>query len=475
MIDPVAAAYDQVAYPAIIFPQTHPDRLAAIAALHGLDAPPLATARVLEIGGGDGLNLLAMAHAWPDARFLSFDFSQAATARGKAILAGAGLTNTRIELGDILDAARDLTMQFDYVIAHGVYSWVPAPVREALMVLVGRVLSPHGIAFISYNALPGGDLRAAIRGMLLRATKGITGPAARVAAARRFLKDFSTPRADDRPTLAGLRAVAAPMAGKAASSIFHDELADNFNPQALMDVIAAANANGLAFLNDASPQMMDDGLPDKTGDEHWDDARVVAAAQASDDQSLCFFHETLLVRAGRAIRRAPNLARARRLHASSHADRLGPDRFTVRGIEFTVADPPLADALEALRKAYPRRLPVTDFAFDDEHVKALLQLFVADAIDLHMHPSPGVAVPGSHPRASPLVLAVLRAGNDHIYTLDHRFMLLDAPGPRAFLALLDGTRDRAALARDWAATPHGHEVDVDTALANFAGACLLIQ
>jgi SAM-dependent methyltransferase len=471
MIDPVAEAYDKVVYPSVIFSQTHPDRLAAIAALHGLEAPPLATARILEIGGGDGLNLLAMAHGWPDARFLSFDFSREATARGKAMLASSGLRNIRIELGDILDAARDLSAEFDYVIAHGVYSWVPHHVREALMIIIGRVLSPHGIAFVSYNAMPGGGLRATIRSMLLHATAGIIDPEARVAAARAFLADYAVSRPNDRPIVAGMRTVAAPMVRKLPSSIFHDELADNFHPQALVDVVAAAQQNGLAFLNDASPQMMADGLPE----EDWEDARVVAEAQASDNQAMCFFHETLLVRASRSIKRSPDLDRVRQLYATGVARRLGTERFETRGDEFVVRDPVLADVLESLSKAHPRRILIGDFDLADEAIVALLKLYAVDAVELYANPARGAISAGPYPATSPFALAILRAGNEHVYTLDHRTMILDQPGPRAFLALLDGTRDRAALAQDWAASAYGHEVDVDTALANFAEACLLIQ
>ena len=68
-------AYDVMAYPSGVFATTHPDHLATIARLHGLNPPPPETARVLEIGGGDGMNLIAMAAAYPDARFRSFDLA----------------------------------------------------------------------------------------------------------------------------------------------------------------------------------------------------------------------------------------------------------------------------------------------------------------------------------------------------------------------------------------------------------------
>src|SRR5262245_41296039 len=136
-------SYDLVAYPSDAFLATHPDRLATVARLHGLHSPAIETARVLEVGGGTGINVIAMAAAYPDAQFLSFDLAQEPVARGQAIVAAAGLTNVRVELADILVAAETLEGPFDYIIVHGVYSWVPEPVRAAIMRLIGRVLADN--------------------------------------------------------------------------------------------------------------------------------------------------------------------------------------------------------------------------------------------------------------------------------------------------------------------------------------------
>jgi tRNA G46 methylase TrmB len=67
--------YDAIPYRSGSFPQTRPDRLAAIAKLFGLDAPPVETARVLELGCGSGGNLIGLAHDYPDGQFLGVDGS----------------------------------------------------------------------------------------------------------------------------------------------------------------------------------------------------------------------------------------------------------------------------------------------------------------------------------------------------------------------------------------------------------------
>uniref|UniRef100_UPI0035C81FB3 class I SAM-dependent methyltransferase n=1 Tax=Sphingomonas sp. TaxID=28214 RepID=UPI0035C81FB3 len=110
--------YDLNAYPTAIFAQTAPDRLATVARLAGLSPPPVETARVLEIGGGDGMNLLALAVAYPRAEFVSFDLAATAVARGRRWLAASGVANLRLEVLDILDATEAPDGPFDYIIAH---------------------------------------------------------------------------------------------------------------------------------------------------------------------------------------------------------------------------------------------------------------------------------------------------------------------------------------------------------------------
>lgn len=468
VIDPTS--YDLVAYPATMFPNTHPDRLAAIARLHGLAAAPVATARVLDIGGGDGVNLIAMAAAYPQATFHNFDLSPVAIARGNALIYAAGLTNIVNEVGDIMLAAREMPGQYDYVIAHGVYAWVPAPVRPALMRLIGRVLAPDGVAFVSYNALPGGHLRQVVRDLLFHHLAGIDGPAARLKRAYEVLADFSRPRENDRVVVAALRDVARPMQRPYPETLFHDELSSEWHPQSLSDVVAAANAEGLVFMNDASSALLYDGLPGNDDD----DAAVVRAAQTTDFGSMAFFHQTLLVREGRKPARRLNPANLVSLFVSSRAQRIGAKTFKLNEDEFKVGDATMADRLEALAKTWPRRRPVAEVADTPDLQEALFKLFTAEIVFLFAVPLAGVAQAGERPVASALARAQVAIGQRNLFTLDHSAIDMEAAGPRAFLALLDGSRDRAQLAADWAASGHGDEVDVDTALRQLAAVPFLM-
>ncbi len=466
-----ATAYDAVAYPSTPFPETLPDRLAMVARLHGLAAPDIAAPRVLDIGGGDGANVIAMATACPGGHFTNIDLSPTAIARGTAAARGIGLANVTMVTGDIVALADSIAGEYDYVIAHGVYAWVPAPVRPALWRLIGRVLAPEGVAFVSYNALPGCHLRILLREMLLFEFGGIADPGERASAARAWLAHFGTPQSGDRQITAALRDVARPMARKPLHVLHHDELGDFYAPQHLAAVAAAAAHEGLAYLNDASPLQVDSGFP---GADTPEDA-VVAEAQRFDHRAMAFFHESLFVRAGRAPRRSPDPEAMADLWAAGRAERLGPDRFRSGGSEFTLGDPALADALEALSAIWPQRRRVRDVAADPERRAALYALATeAEAVSLHAGPCPAAAAAGSHPLASHLARWQVAQGLPRIHTLDQRVIELAEPGPRAFLALLDGSRDMDALAAAWAASPHGGEVTVAEALAQFAAAALIV-
>jgi SAM-dependent methyltransferase len=375
-----------------------------------------------------------------------------------------------VELGDILTAADTLEGPFDYISAHGIYAWVPAPVQDALLALIGRSLSPNGVAFVSYNAQPGGQLRRVIRDMTLAHIAGIDDPGERVAAARAFLEDFASPRTGDRPILQGMRDVARPIAAKPDAVLFHDELGEVYEPHAFADVAAAAARHGLHFLNEAEPGRMDDGFPA----EPLDEAAIIRTVQAEDYAGLCFFHQTLFVGAGQQPDRQPCIAAVADLYVSAQCEVVGPHDFKSAEGTFGISDTPLAEAIARLSAIWPQRIRARDLVQDEMRWEALFRLYQARAIQLHATPLPGVAEPGPRPQASSLVRALLAMGEERLYTLDQRVVSMDEPGPRAFLALLDGSRDWAAVQAAWAASSYAGEVDAQAALRRFAGVPMLV-
>src|SRR5262249_48550986 len=127
----MTTSYEDVPYGNLAHPASHPDRLATVATLFGLTPPPVARCRVLELGCAAGGNLLPMALAFPDSTFVGVELSPRQVAEGRATAAALGLTNVELRAQDILDLP-DSFGPFDYVIAHGVYSWVPPAVQDKL-------------------------------------------------------------------------------------------------------------------------------------------------------------------------------------------------------------------------------------------------------------------------------------------------------------------------------------------------------
>ena len=126
---PTLASYDETPYTDLPFAQSHPARLAVMARLFGVDAPDVGTARVLELGCAVGGNLIPMAVAMPDAHLVGIDLSGRQIADGRRVVTTLGLENIELQHADIAHVDASYGM-FDYIVCHGIYSWVPAAIRE---------------------------------------------------------------------------------------------------------------------------------------------------------------------------------------------------------------------------------------------------------------------------------------------------------------------------------------------------------
>jgi SAM-dependent methyltransferase len=449
LLDPTqseAIAYDTVAFPTAPVVQTHPVRLAAMARLHGIVAADPAAARVLEIACGDGMNLLAMAVAAPEASFTGFDLSPAAIARGQQRASAAGLANLALEVRDLLDASESPDGQFDYIIAHGLYAWVPDPVREAVFPLIGRLLAPNGIAFVSYNTLPGGYFRMAVRDLMRHFVPANADAATMLKTAREVLTEFAPAQPDDGPAMAAYRHHASLTLQQPDALLFHDELGREYHPQLHSEVCAAAERAGLVFLADSGRGRFDDGfLPENVAAERDVHAQIVRLAQERDFMKLRYFRRSLFARAEAEPRRTLEPGAARGLWASSRCTREGDGWRGNEGGEFAVKDPLLATALDHLAEARPGRLAVAELGLDDDRLRSLLHLFDLGAIELHAGVAPFTTIPPERPAVSPLVRAMLGEGLDVVGTLDHSVLRVDDPALRRFLGGLDGSHDAEGM------------------------------
>ena len=140
--------YDQVPYSNHPYAQTHPDRLATVAILHGLEPPDPLHARVLELGCGAGGNLLAMVAATPGIRAVGVDLAREPIEAGRATAAAVGL-HVDLQQADVRALTDGHLGEFDYVIAHGLYAWVPPDARDAVLATIAASLAPNGIGYVS--------------------------------------------------------------------------------------------------------------------------------------------------------------------------------------------------------------------------------------------------------------------------------------------------------------------------------------
>lgn len=158
--------YSELGYKSMPFPYTTPATLEAYAALVGVSAPNPKTARVLELGATYGGNIISQALFNPDATFVGIELSQEQVEKGNEVIANAGLTNVSLVQSDIASIGSEIGT-FDYIIAHGVYSWVDDDVKDALLRLIDEHLAEDGIAYISYNTYPGWHTMEEVRQLMM--------------------------------------------------------------------------------------------------------------------------------------------------------------------------------------------------------------------------------------------------------------------------------------------------------------------
>ena len=179
--------YDEVPYHNFPIPQAQPEYLAAIATVRGLKPQDPAEAHVLELGCGQGLNLIALAEGRPRGTFLGVDSSERQIVAARRVAQEVGLSNIEFRQQDILDLGNELGT-FDYIIAHGVYSNVDEAVRDKLLAVCQQHLAPQGVAFVSYSSYPGRHVHDMLRSMMFYQARGAKTTVQMVASGRELLK-----------------------------------------------------------------------------------------------------------------------------------------------------------------------------------------------------------------------------------------------------------------------------------------------
>jgi SAM-dependent methyltransferase len=464
-------SYDEVPYSTTPFYYSQPDALATAATLHGMRPAAPAGCRVLELGCGRGGNLIPMALALPESQFVGIDLSHSQVASGRAVALALGLTNIDLRAQSILDVDASFGT-FDYIICHGVYSWVPEAVQEKILAICRANLRSQGVAYVSYNTYPGWHLRGVLRDLLGFHLRHATGARPRLEQARAFL-DFLAPVLDGAPSVYGrlLDEEVAKLREETDAYLFHEFLEDDNQPLYFRAFAARAAAADLQYLAEAQAGPLPTRLagrlagaleriaPDLIEREEYEDFLIGRS-----------FRRTLLCHAGVPLGRPPDPRTVTRLHLVTRLKPKQPvgatpaggaeEFVTAKGVSMSTDNPFLRAALHHLFGAWPRSISFSDLwaaareraaevgAVPDGRgllllAEPLLQCFLADLVELHVHPPRFAPKAGERPLASPLARYQAAAG-ERITNLRHYTTDVDDLG-RLLLPSLDGSRDRAAL------------------------------
>jgi methyltransferase-like protein/2-polyprenyl-3-methyl-5-hydroxy-6-metoxy-1,4-benzoquinol methylase len=469
-------AYDETPYPSAAFPQTHPNRLAAMGRLFGFKAVSPANARVLELGCADGSNLLPMAEQARGATFLGIDGSKVQIDAGKKASSAAGLKNVELRVQNILDFPAS-EGKFDYIIAHGIYSWVPEPVRERVLGICATHLAENGIAYISYNALPGWNMRRSLRDMVQFHTAAIKDPKIKAQQTRalvKFLAD-SVPTENSAYSLL-LRGELEMMSKQEDGYLMHELLEEENRSFYFYEFVSQAARHGLQYLSEPNlSQMLASNFPEKVRETLGQVGNnITAQEQYMDFLRNRTFRQTLLCRSSVAIKRNVDATAMKQLAIQSLFKPIdGPidlspdvpvDFSTASGLKINTRDSFLKAALHTLSES-----PAAAFSYEDLLKTArarahplllagqanrddtedavlrtnLLNLFSKGVIEIHADP---VTVRQAVPE-KPTVTPLMR-----YQAMNARFItnLLHQPLPsdslaRYVIVACDGTRTRAGL------------------------------
>jgi SAM-dependent methyltransferase/methyltransferase-like protein len=462
-MDPVLASYEEVPYHDDPIFQTHPDALATPAFLAGMSPAPVENCRVMEIGCGTGGNLIAMAASLPQSRFYGIDLSPRQIAAGQKIAAELGLTNLELRVADVRDFDCE---EMDYLLCHGVYSWCPPDAQEAIWSLFARRLAPQGVAYLSYNALPGWRSLSRLRDILLWGGRGAGDLLTRVRAGQRFLQVVAQVAGFLEGGYAEeLRDGIQKLGTLLEEDIGHDFMGTFNQPQEFKALALRAADHGLQYLGESCRQIDLADVPPSL--RRWAPTRI-DGEQILDYIRKTTFRRTLFCRAGVTLAepRASQLSQLR-LNTlseplSDSPDVAGPGEEGFR-CEFgtLTTDSPVEKAiLVHLHHEWPRTLDLEELGNavririgetgDDRVVQAALHCYQQNMLALHVHAPRFTLRVGDRPAASPLA-RLQAARTTRVTNQRHRSIALNA-FELAVLARLDGTRDQGTLMEELASS-----------------------
>lgn len=468
-------SYDEVPYESQSFPQSHPDRLATLGRLFGLSPTPINRCRVLELGCASGGNLIPMAYHLPESEFVGVDLSKRQVEMGQQTIHDLGLENIRIKHASITDVDSSWGV-FDYIIAHGLYSWVPDEVQEKILAVSSDNLAPKGIAYVSYNTFPGWHMREMVRHMMLYHANQFEESSKRIEQAR-ALMDFlgrSVPTEDNYYGML-LKNELELIRRSRDWYLFHDHLEEVNVPIYFHQFIERAERHGLQYLGEAEfSTMLTRGFPEEVAETlRRISQHIIQTEQYMDFVRNRLFRQTLLCHKGFTLKRdlggedMSGMLVASAASSETKVVDLFPGKKesfrTPAGATAETVFPLTKAALVVLGERWPRAVDVDTLAQEanlildsakvpyeadgQENQKILAQdllhCYSINLVEFHTWQADFVTKVSEKPRVSRL--AAYLSGQDRpVVNQRHETVNLDLVS-RELVCVMDGTRDHAGL------------------------------
>ena len=465
---PQLTLYDAVPYVSFAHAPSHPDQISTVAFLHGLHSPSPARCRMLELGCGTGENLIGVAYGLSESTAVGIDLAPTAIVRARETAEALKLNNVEFHLGDVRELGDARLGEFDYVVAHGLYSWVDHATRDALLTTCRRHLAADGIAYISFNTHPGGHFRRAVRELALWHARDARDAVELAERARELFGKLSEIRADADAWGALVASELPALSAASVDHLVHDLLGEHWEPVWFAQFASDASEHGLAYVGEASfhrvsgpwEPHVEDGLQELSRGDR------IAYEQIVDFMVWRRFRDSLLCRTGRTVGTAIDI------------DRLAELRFRLSGPIGGLGregDPLLSALAARTPSAVGFRSLQTDLSIGARELAgALFDAVRRGRVTMHRDPPALGRADVERPRIS--ALARLQAP-DHKYvtTLLGGVVELDGPVIRALLILADGSRDRDGLRADLAEAggPLLEPPQLEAALSNLAAMALI--
>ncbi len=485
-------SYEEVPYEGHPVPATRPESIAAEAWLRGVRVRHPARARILELGCAEGANVIPLAYHSPDATVVAIDASARHIQIANAQRDELGLDNLTFHHASIAALPDELGDGYDYILCHGVLSWVPEDVRDAIFAVLRERLAPSGVGYVSYNVQPGWSMRGLVRQVLMARTRHIDDPSEKLREARGLLTFMAETPFADHPYGAYMAEEARSTLDHRDPYIAHEYLAEVNHAFTYGEIARLASAHRLRFFAELSP------VAHRGIEEQMREVVANITADPIEQEELAdvlygrAFRSSLFVRDDVEIT-DPLDARDRLLESAAFVTTLRPtaqrpsltdgdtEEFVDReDVRVSATHPLLKAALLELARSFPLAVPFDDLvrrslsvlhlrrvkSFDegvsDEERDALrddlLQLVSLRHMELRLTQPAFVPKSGGKPRVSTLTRHEARR-DDWVTSGFHEPVFVD-DAARFLIGLLDGSRDRDELTEQLLANLREHAVQI---------------